>query len=311
MRVVFLFRSDKMKRFKKAVLAVGLSLALLVPSFASAYQIDKTYQLAPQEGSSQVANNRYVVLHEIGVDSSSAKNNAIYMKRNWNNAYTQFIVGDGGKIYQVGTPGYVAWGAGTEANANAPVQIELARTWNTETFKLDYKAYIDLARDQAQKYGIPLTLDSGYGTNGVKSHLWVTQNIWGDHVDPYGYLSRFGITKAKLAQDLANGVDGTTSVPEPEQPVKPEPTPPPTNTGWVTETGTFCMNTTINIRTGASTGNSVVGQYYAGESVVYDSYKVSGGYVWIHYTSWGGQDRYMAIRTHNGTSSGSLWGTIY
>ncbi|NYA63231.1 N-acetylmuramoyl-L-alanine amidase, partial [Lactobacillus salivarius] len=40
----------------------------------------------------------------------------------------------------------------------------------------------------------------------IKSHYWVTKNIWGDHVDPYGYLSRFGVTQAKLAHDLLYGV---------------------------------------------------------------------------------------------------------
>ncbi|MGY5995222.1 N-acetylmuramoyl-L-alanine amidase, partial [Enterococcus faecium] len=40
---------------------------------------------------------------------------------------------------------------------------------------------------------------------GIKSHLWVTQNIWGDHTDPYGYLSEMGVSKEKLAYDLAHG----------------------------------------------------------------------------------------------------------
>ena len=55
------------------------------------------------------------------------------------------------------------------------------------------------------KYGIPLTLDTPYNQPGIKSHLWVTQNIWGDHTDPYGYLSQMGVSKEKLAYDLAHG----------------------------------------------------------------------------------------------------------
>ncbi|MDT2291625.1 N-acetylmuramoyl-L-alanine amidase, partial [Enterococcus faecium] len=39
----------------------------------------------------------------------------------------------------------------------------------------------------------------------MKSHLWVTQNIWGDHTDPCGYLSEMGVSKEKLAYDLAHG----------------------------------------------------------------------------------------------------------
>ncbi len=55
------------------------------------------------------------------------------------------------------------------------------------------------------KYGIPLTLDTPYNQPGIKSHLWVTQNIWGNHTDPYGYLSEMGVSKEKLAYDLAHG----------------------------------------------------------------------------------------------------------
>ncbi|HIF1127887.1 TPA: N-acetylmuramoyl-L-alanine amidase, partial [Enterococcus faecium] len=44
-----------------------------------------------------------------------------------------------------------------------------------------------------------------YNQPGIKSHLWVTQNIWGDHTDPYGYLSEMGVSKEKLAYDLAHG----------------------------------------------------------------------------------------------------------
>ena len=103
------------------------------------------------------------------------------------------------------------------ANANSPVQIELGHTSDPETFKKDYAVYIELARDMAAKYGIPTSLDAGgAGTPGIKSHLWVTQHIWGDHTDPYGYLARWGITKEKLAADLANGtttVDASKSAP--------------------------------------------------------------------------------------------------
>ncbi len=42
------------------------------------------------------------------------------------------------------------------------------------TFEKNYKAYVELARDSAIKYGIPLTLDTPYNQPGIKSHLWVT-----------------------------------------------------------------------------------------------------------------------------------------
>ncbi len=141
------------------------------------YSIDYRYALPVGKGDDETAANNYIILHDVG------------------------------KVYQVGRPGQVSWGAGRVANHNAPVQIELGRTYNSWQFWQDYVTYVRVARDMAGKYGIPLTLDAGgAGTRGIKSHYWVTKNIWGDHVDPYGYLSRFGVTQAKLAHDLLYGV---------------------------------------------------------------------------------------------------------
>lgn len=169
--------------------------------------IDKTYTFGVGMGSSLKTAHRYIILHDVGTESG-AWENAHYFYNNWasSQTYVQYVVGDGGHIYQLGAPGYQAWGAGSYANANAPVQIELAHTTNAATFAKDYAAYVNLARFYAKQYGIPLTLD-GAG-NGIKSHLWVTQNFWGDHTDPFAYLLRFGVTKAKLAADLANGIGG-------------------------------------------------------------------------------------------------------
>ena len=155
-----------------------------------------------------VSANNYIILHDVGVESGAAANARYFHDTvDTNEAYVTFVVGDGGKVYQVGRPGQVSWGAGRVANHNAPVQIELGRTYNSGQFWQDYVTYVRVARDMAGKYGIPLTLDAGgAGTRGIKSHYWVTKNIWGDHVDPYGYLRRFGVTQAKLAHDLLYGV---------------------------------------------------------------------------------------------------------
>ena len=172
------------------------------------YAIDYRYALNAGEGDEDTAANNYIVLHEVGTESGGAAN-ANYFKQDWEKveAYTTFVVGDGGRVYQVGRPGQVSWGAGRVANHNAPVQIELGRTYNANQFWRDYTAYVRLARDMAGKFGIPLTLDvGGAGTRGIKSHNWVSHNIWGDHVDPYGYLARFGVTQAKLAHDLQYGI---------------------------------------------------------------------------------------------------------
>ena len=172
------------------------------------YSIDYRYALPAGKGDDETAANNYIILHDVGVESGAATNARYFHDTvDTNEAYVTFVVGDGGKVYQVGRPGQVSWGAGRVANHNAPVQIELGRTYNSGQFWQDYVTYVRVARDMAGKYGIPLTLDAGgAGTRGIKSHYWVTKNIWGDHVDPYGYLSRFGVTQAKLAHDLLYGV---------------------------------------------------------------------------------------------------------
>lgn len=177
------------------------------------YTISKKYAFGASEGDSRKTTSRFIILHDVGAESGAAAN-ASYFKSNWktSSTYVAFVVGDGGKVFQVGEPGYVQWGA-LDANPYAPVQIELGHTTSKAQFKKDYATYVSLARDMAKKYGIPLTLDTaGKTTKGIKSHLWVTNTFGGDHVDPYGYLKRFGITKAQLAKDLKNGVSGGSSI---------------------------------------------------------------------------------------------------
>lgn len=170
------------------------------------FNIDNSYELGPNEGSSTPTSSKYIVLHE--TTNIGAKANASYFKNNWatTQTYTQYVIGDGGKIYQVGADGYQAWGAGSYANANSPVQIELARTTDKITFKKDYATFVNFARAKAQEFSIPTTLDA-YG-NGIKTHKWISDNIWGTHNDPVeSYLEPFwGVTQEQLAKDIANGV---------------------------------------------------------------------------------------------------------
>ena len=180
------------------------------------YKISKKYALSGPEGAAGKAAYKYIIVHDTGNDNNkgvnSGANEASYMKGHWQAAYTHFIVDDKA-IYQVGTPGYVAWGAGSNANANSPMQVELAHVDSKARFKESYKRYIWLIRYYTDKYGIPNTLDAGgAGTSGVKSHKWVSDHIWGDHQDPYGYLAKWGISKSQFAKDIKNGIK-TTSKP--------------------------------------------------------------------------------------------------
>ena len=173
---------------------------------------DKTFLLGPGQGSSQKASNQYIVIHDTANDDNqgdnSAKNEASFMHNNWQNAYTHAIAG-WDKVYLVGEPGYVAYGAGSPANERSPFQIELSHYSDPAKQRSSYINYINAVHEQAKIFGIPLTLD-GAG-NGIKTHKWVSDNLWGDHQDPYAYLTRIGISKDQLAKDLANGIGGSSN----------------------------------------------------------------------------------------------------
>lgn len=181
-------------------------LTEIAPSSFSESQINYTYALGADEGSPYRTYNYYIILHDVGAESGGWAN-ANYLRNNWTSAYTQFVVGDGGEVYQVGETGYISYGA-LDANAYSPVQIELARTYNRETFIKDYTSYVNVARYYADVYGIPKTLNAGgWLTAGIKTHHWVSMNASGDHVDPDGYLSSWGISLDQLAHDLQNGIN--------------------------------------------------------------------------------------------------------
>jgi len=171
---------------------------------------DYTYALSESAGSSATATHQYIIMHDTGnannVGSNSAQNEAIYMKGHWGSAYTHAIAG-WDRVYIIGEPGYIAYGAGSPANERSPFQIELARYSDKSKAMAAYKNWIAAAVAYAKKYGIPLTLD-GPG-NGIKSHKWVSDNLWGDHQDPYAYLKSIGISKTQLAKDLAAGKGST------------------------------------------------------------------------------------------------------
>lgn len=181
------------------------------------YKIDKTFALSGAQGDARKAKNDVIILHDVGNIGSTGRNNANYTKNGktydsngnpipaWQNAYVHFFI-DGDIVYQVGTPGYVAWGAMDWANLHAPVQIEIDNQTDSAKFKKSYATFIALARDMAKKYDIDLDLDLK-NDYGIKTHKWVSDNKAGDHQDPYAYLAKMGISKAQLAKDLKNGIE--------------------------------------------------------------------------------------------------------
>lgn len=296
-----------MKKLNKLVVAFGAAILFASTAMiggAQAYSVNNTYQLGVNEGSNQRTNNRLVIAHETGT-YAPAVNNAAYMKRTWNTnyAYTQYVVGDGGKVYRVGADGYVSWGAGTWGNANAPVQVELARTYDNNQFKIDYAVYVNLLRDSAKKFGISTNLDTDYG---IVTHKWITDNVWGDHQDPYGYLTSHGITKAQFAQDLKTGLpeNGSGTNTTPINPTTSSNSNIPA--GFTPENGTFVNgDTEIMNRVGAASFTAQKGGYLPAYGTwKYDSWRRVGNYVMIHHI-YNGVHVFLPVR-YNSTA----WGTF-
>lgn len=179
------------------------------------YKLSKKYALSASQGASQKTSGRMIVVHSTANIGASAENNASFEKRTWysNGAYVHFIAGDG-VVFQVGEPGYVAWGAGQTANALAPVQIEMEETNDHAKFLRIVQTTAELVKDMAKKYNVPLTLDSSSST-GVKTHKWCA-NRWHetDHTDPYTYFNRMGYGKNAFAKALT---DGKTAVNKPQK----------------------------------------------------------------------------------------------
>lgn len=77
--------------------------------------INQQYTLATAEGDSRQTTGTIAIAHSTATTDAPALNISRNMKNDFNNAYVHFNVDDA-NVYQVGTPGYVAWGAGAIAN---------------------------------------------------------------------------------------------------------------------------------------------------------------------------------------------------
>lgn len=80
------------------------------------------------------------------------------------------------------------------------------------------------------------------------------------------------------------------------------------NQNRIPESGTFSPNQTVNIRNNPSQSATIVGQYFSGESFIYDSYVVNEGYEWLSYISYSGERRYVAWRMVGGMTFGHSTG---
>jgi len=156
---------------------------------------------------------RQIHLHSTGNPNSTAQNEADYMSRkDINSGYYTHVVGNG-RIIQTAPVRQGAYDVGGGWNYETYAAIELIESHKTQAeFDIDYKLYIELARKLADEAAMPKTLDSS-SLEGIKTHYYCTYNQpnnGSDHVDPYPYFAKWGVTKEQLANDLMNGFDEAT-----------------------------------------------------------------------------------------------------
>ena len=170
------------------------------------YTEDTTYlRQTPQVG---VAPYRQVHAHSTGNPTSKASGEATYMRnKDLNSGFYTHVVGNG-KVYQTAYVGQGAWDVGGGWNNETFAAVELIESHQTyEEFRADYEIYIQLLRDLANQAGIPITVDTD-SLEGIKTHYYCTNNQpnnFSDHIDPYPYLAKWGITKEQFKQDVETG----------------------------------------------------------------------------------------------------------
>lgn len=165
-----------------------------------------------REGLPQIgyAPYRQIHAHSTGNRNSTAQNEADYhMRRPVDSGFFSHVVGNG-RVMQVGPVNQGAYDVGGGWNYETYAAVELIESHSTkEEFMEDYRLYVQLLRDLADEAGLPKTLDSD-ALEGIKSHDYCTNNQpnnFSDHVDPYPYLAKWGISRDQFKHDIENGLE--------------------------------------------------------------------------------------------------------
>ena len=164
-----------------------------------------------REGLPQIGYAPYhqIHAHSTGNKNSTAQNEADYhMRRPVESGFFSHVVGNG-RVMQVGPVNNGAYDVGGGWNYETYAAVELIESHSTkEEFMEDYRLYIELLRNLADEAGLPKTLDSD-DLEGIKSHEYCTNNQpnnYSDHVDPYPYLAKWGISRSQFKHDIEHGL---------------------------------------------------------------------------------------------------------
>lgn len=143
-----------------------------------------------------------VVIHYTDNPGDNAWMEANFMKTNWKNAFVHEFI-DADEIIQVADPDYKAWGAGKEAN-DRYIHLELCHEYTREDFEASYRNLVRRAAEYLYINQLGVTPAKPDRTGTLWGHYHVTM-YWGgtNHVDPIGYLAKWGISWDDLVEDVA------------------------------------------------------------------------------------------------------------
>ncbi|VLB70271.1 autolysin [Streptococcus pneumoniae] len=152
---------------------------------------------------------RQVHAHSTGNRNSTVQNEADYhYRKDPELGFFSHVVGNG-RVMQVGPVNNGSWDVGGGWNTESYAAVELIESHSTkEEFMADYRLYIELLRNLADEAGLPKTLDTD-DLAGIKTHEYCTNNQpnnHSDHVDPYPYLAKWGISREQFKHDIENGL---------------------------------------------------------------------------------------------------------
>lgn len=152
---------------------------------------------------------RQIHAHSTGNPNSTAQNEADYhYRKDPELGFFSHVVGNG-RVMQVGPVNNGSWDVGGGWNAETYAAVELIESHGSkEEFMRDYKLYVELLRNLAAEAGLPKTLDTG-SLAGIKTHEYCTNNQpnnHSDHVDPYPYLAKWGISREQFKKDIEGGL---------------------------------------------------------------------------------------------------------
>ncbi|MDS9363108.1 autolysin, partial [Streptococcus pneumoniae] len=154
---------------------------------------------------------RQVHAHSTGNRNSTVQNEADYhYRKDPELGFFSHVVGNG-RVMQVGLVNNGSWDVGGGWNTESYAAVELIESYSTiEEFMMDYRLYIELLRNLADEADLPKTLDTD-DLAGIKTHCTNNQpNNHSDHVDPYPYLTKWGISREQFKQDIENGLSAAT-----------------------------------------------------------------------------------------------------